>query len=328
MDPRPDADRPVVPAGHDAARSYARAPAPGVDRARASAPGEDRVRAAGPPRRRRGRGVPLGRPFGFPLYLSPFWPVLAAVLTVVYGQLVGDGGAAEHPVARYGAAALFVACLVVSVLLHEVGHAVACRGFGIRVRAVTIELLGGYTEMDADAPTPRAEAAVSLAGPAVSLVLAGLAGLGSALLAAHPLVRTLALQLAVCNAVLAGFNALPGLPLDGGRALRALVWARTGDAHRGDRVAGLAGRGVALACVLASPALYGLGALTTLGAVLVLVVGVSLGYGADEAMRLSRRAAGLTGAPGAPAGGQRANDPRSVRGAATGRAAGPAEESR
>lgn len=249
--------------------------------------------APGGTRRPRARRVRLGRPFGVPLYLSPYWPVLAAVLVVVYAQMLAHGRPGLPPLVGYAAAALFVVCLVGSILLHELGHALACRRYGVPVRAVTVELLGGYTEMGADITAPRAEAVVALAGPAVSLALAGLAGGASMLLAGQPLGRTLALQLAVCNAVVAGFNALPGLPLDGGRALRALVWARTGDARRGDAVAGWTGRVVALVCLLAGPALYGLGALTVLGSVLVALVGVGLGYSADEAIRLNGLAAAV-----------------------------------
>ena len=110
------------------------------------------------------------------------------------------------------------------------------------MRGITLELLGGYTEMDRDAPTPRVDLLVSLAGPAVSLVLGLVAVLATVALPDRTLPDQFALQLAVSNVIVAVFNILPGLPLDGGRALRAVVWAVSRDRHLGTEVAGWAGR--------------------------------------------------------------------------------------
>src|SRR5262249_58661785 len=76
-------------------------------------------------------------------------------------------------------AAGLVLSLLLSVLLHELGHALTARRFGIGVRGITLELLGGYTELDRDAPSPRVELSVSLAGPAVSFALGVLAVLAA-----------------------------------------------------------------------------------------------------------------------------------------------------
>src|SRR4051794_23680926 len=241
-------------------------------------------------------GLALGRLFGFPIVLSPAWLLLGAALTLGYGRLLDRVG----PVAYVWGAALVV-FVAGSVLLHELGHAFVCRHYRIGVRSVTLELLGGYTEMDREAPSPRVEAAVSLAGPAVSLAL----GLGAAALTAAVPGRTvgheLAFQLAASNLVIAAFNLLPGLPLDGGRALLALVWAVTGDPYRGSRIAGRAGWLVAAACVgLAVWA--GVEAATgdrtaPAGTVLVVLaltsVAFSVGHGAGQAVRIGRLGARL-----------------------------------
>jgi Zn-dependent protease len=193
----------------------------------------------------------------------------------------------------YLLAAVLVGCLLVSVLLHELGHALTCRRYGIGVRAVTLEMLGGYTEMDHDPPTPRIEAAVSLAGPAVSLVLGLLAAGAVAVVPGHTVGHQLAFQVAASNLLIAVFNSLPGLPLDGGRALLALVWWRTGDAYRGSHIAGWVGRGLALACLAAGVLLGIRGGLALIAAAAVVLVAVGVAQGAGRAVRLGRLGARL-----------------------------------
>ena len=239
------------------------------------------------------RGQPLGRLFGFPVALNPSWLPLGALLAVGYGHLVGRSRPGLATPAAYAIGLGLVVLLVLSVLAHELGHAFTCRRYGIGVRGITLELLGGYTEMEREAPTPWTEMAVSLAGPAVSALL-GLAGIaGLAVAPPHTLAHQLAFQLAATNVIVAVFNALPGLPLDGGRALQALVWWRTGDVYLGSRVAGWAARAVALACAGAALALYANRAVTLIGAVLVLLVALSVAAGAGHAVRYGRLGARL-----------------------------------
>jgi Zn-dependent protease len=231
----------------------------------------------------------LGRVLGFRLFLSPSWLLLAVPLTAGYARILGP----QPGAAAYAAGLGFLLLLVASVLAHELGHAFACRRAGIGVRGITLELLGGYTELDREPPAPRIAAAVALAGPAVSLLL-GLVGVAGVLLTPRDaLVRQFAFQLALSNLVVAVFNVLPGLPLDGGRALAALVWARTGDEHLGNRVAGWAGRALAVACVAAALLLHLHGVLTFVGAVIVLLVAFSVARGAGQAVRVGRFGARL-----------------------------------
>jgi Zn-dependent protease len=234
--------------------------------------------------------VPVGRLAGFPVHLSPSWLLLAAVLIIGYGRLLRRDGPA--PVS-YLLAMVLVGGLLISVLLHELGHALACRRYGIGVRGVTLEMLGGYTEMDHDPPTPRIEAAVSLAGPAVSLLLGLLAAAAMLVVPGHTIGHQLAFQVAASNLLIALFNSLPGLPLDGGRALLALVWARTGDPFRGSHVAGWVGRGLALACLAAALLLGTRGGPALVAAVAVALVAVGVAQGAGQAVRLGRLGARL-----------------------------------
>jgi hypothetical protein len=142
--------------------------------------------------------------------------------------------------------------------------------------------------MERDPPRPRVEAAVSLAGPAVSLALAVAAGaIAAALPAGAPGTRLLG-QIAVANAIIAVFNLLPGLPLDGGRALHALIWAVTGDQHRGRRVAGYAGLALAALLGVTVGWLTLGGPVTVLGGAFGLIVAGTVGMGGAAAVRAGR----------------------------------------
>jgi Zn-dependent protease len=235
--------------------------------------------------RRPGRVV--GRVLGIPVYLNPSMLLLAVLVTVVYGGYVEAELGLVAPYA-YAIGFGFVVCLLGSVLLHELGHALTARRYGIGVRGITLELLGGYTEMDRDAPSPRVDALVSLAGPAVSLVLGAAATAAAFALPDRTVVGEIAFQLAVSNVLVALFNVLPGLPLDGGRALRAGLWALLKDRHRATEVAAWAGRGIAVLTGLAVLTLYWLQLLTVFGLLFIMLVAFTLWQGAGQSIRLAR----------------------------------------
>lgn len=239
---------------------------------------------------RRPRGLRLGVIAGVPVYLQSSWLLLAVVVVILYGPLAQNMLPQLSTVGGYSLAVGFVLCLLLSVLLHELGHAVMARRFGIGVRAITLELLGGYTEMESDSPNAKADLFVSLTGPLVSLVL-GLAALGLEwLLPERTILNQLAFQLAWSNLIVAVFNALPGLPLDGGRALRAAVWAVTGNQHTGSRVAGWIGRLVAVGTVGAGFLLAYYRGLSLFSLAFTLLVAWTLWQGATAAIRNGRLA--------------------------------------
>lgn len=269
--------------------------APGGPDARSIEVMEHHVRSVGPatPQRqaveRRGLGIPMGSLFGVPLRMNSTWLLLAALLTYAFGRLVLDSSGPALPAAvGYGIGFGFVLCLLGSVLLHELGHALTSLRFGIGVRGITLEALGGYTEMDREAPRPAVDLYVSLAGPVVSLVLGLCWGAVSLLLPVGSLGHQLAAQVAYVNIVIAGFNALPGLPLDGGRALQAVVWAVTGDRHRGQRVAGWFGRAIAVVGLAVAFGMYRQQQLSVVGLVVLVLVVVSVWNGAGQALRTLR----------------------------------------
>lgn len=237
---------------------------------------EHRTAGPPPPPTRRS-GFPVGRVLGFPLRLSWTVLLLAALVTLLYGQfgsyLVGFG---------------FVVCLLVSVLLHELGHAVTARHFGIGVRGITLEILGGYTEMTRDAPTPRTELLVALAGPAVSLVVGLAAAGGAVVLPAGTGVQRVVFLVALANIIVAVFNMLPGLPLDGGRALRAGVWAASGSQLQGTLVAARTGQVVGAATGVSAVVLYATDIFTEFELIFTLLIAFVLWQGATASARAAR----------------------------------------
>jgi Zn-dependent protease len=239
------------------------------------------------PRRVRRATHAVGRVLGIPVFLNASMLLLALLVTLVYGNYVSDEldlpGAVSYLIG-FG----FVVCLLGSVLLHELGHALTARRYGIGVRGITLEMLGGYTEMDQDSPRPKVEAIVSLVGPAVSFALGLLAALATVLVPADTLVHELFFQLAFSNLVVAVFNVLPGMPLDGGRALRAAVWAASHDRHLGDRVAGWTGRIVAVASLVGALLLFYGRVLSWLGLIITVMVAWTLWSGATQSIRFGR----------------------------------------
>jgi Zn-dependent protease len=131
--------------------------------------------------------------------------------------------------------------LLASVLLHELAHAVVGRRLGLPIGTIELNVLGGATALGADPPTPRAQYLVSVVGPVVNLLLAGLFGVAALSTSVATVPHELAYPLFVINALLAFYNLLPGLPLDGGHLVRAAVWGLTGDKITGLRAAGIGG---------------------------------------------------------------------------------------
>jgi Zn-dependent protease len=124
-----------------------------------------------------------------------------------------------------------------SILAHEFGHAMVARHYGVRTQSIDLWALGGVARLDRESPSPRADGLIAVAGPAVSLVLGIVA-----LAASFALQSNVLFWIGFVNGFLALFNMLPGAPLDGGRVLRAVRWARTGNKYRAMRDAGNAGR--------------------------------------------------------------------------------------
>ena len=181
---------------------------------------------------------------GIPVRIHPSWFVILALVTLALERSYRSQLAAELGTTPVWLIALATAVLLfVSVLLHELGHSLVAMAQGVKVRSITLFLLGGVASVERECATARGALYVAAAGPAVSLLL------GAALWqgrhgASHvsPVLGQMVLDLAVLNLTLGLFNLLPGLPLDGGLIVKALVWQVTGSQRRGIEVANASGR--------------------------------------------------------------------------------------
>jgi Zn-dependent protease len=228
----------------------------------------------------------MGRPFGIPVYVSPTWSIVAIVITVMFEPTAVR--LVDRPFS-YVVAFAYAVLLYASVLVHELSHSVVARWFGLPVRAITLHVLGGVSEIEREPRTPGREFLVAAAGPLLSLVLAGGGYAVLQWVALPPVGELLTEALTVANLIVGVFNLLPGLPLDGGRIVRAGVWKLTGRQRTATVVAGWTGRAVALA-VLALGALLSVSGggnrwLTVLWGALVASF---IWVGASEAIRAAK----------------------------------------
>ncbi len=240
-----------------------------------------------PKRREAGPGIVIGRPFGIPVYVSPYWFLIAGVFIFIYAN---DLAATLHGATRFIVAAAFVVLLYVSVLVHELSHSLVARGYKLPVRRILLYPLGGFSEIDREPPTPGKEFVVSAAGPALSLALAA-AGFGLMhVVSPDTITGTLVSQLRWANLVVGIFNLLPGLPLDGGRMLRAVIWKLTGRQSAATIVAAWAGRVLAVSLFVLP---FVTGAVTGTGGDMVTVLWLAviaafMWTGAGQAIKATR----------------------------------------
>ena len=190
--------------------------------------------------------VKLGRILGVRIGLH--WSVLGIVLLLVLGLSTTQlpDVLPGYPVWAYVTTAIAIALLfAVSLLAHEVSHAVVARRNGIEVDGITLWLLGGVARLRSEPRTPGADLRVAVIGPLVSLACGAVFDLAALLVILgdlEPLLRAMLLYLAGVNVLLAVFNMIPAAPLDGGRVLRAALWAWRGDRHQAAVWSARAGR--------------------------------------------------------------------------------------
>ena len=175
----------------------------------------------------------VGNLFGIPFYVNASWFLVLGLVTWQYGGALAALFPTLGPVAPW-LLGLFAALLLFSsVLAHELGHSWVAIKQGIGVKSISLFLFGGLANLERESKTPAEAFWVAIAGPLVSLFLSGLLtaiGIGAALTGPAAAIVQL---LASINLVLALFNLIPGLPLDGGNILKAIVWKITGNPYKG-----------------------------------------------------------------------------------------------
>ncbi|MER6565881.1 site-2 protease family protein [Streptomyces sp. NPDC001093] len=245
-----------------------------------------------------GGGILMGRPFGVPVYVAPSWFLVAALITWVFGGQL-DRVLPELGAARYLVSLFFAVAFYASVLVHELAHTVAAIRFKLPVRRIQLQFFGGVSEIEKEAETPGREFVLAFVGPLLSLVLAGLFYLAMKPVEPGTVPGVLLAGLMISNLIVAIFNLLPGLPLDGGRMLRAVVWAITGKPMSGTVAAAWVGRALAVAVLIGLPLLNQSGVLggntedtggmdTVTDALLAAILAAIIWTGAGNSLRMAR----------------------------------------
>lgn len=247
-------------------------------------------------------GWRMGSLSGIPVYLGRSWVLVALLLVALFGPTVQR----LLPTLgwwAYAVALTFAVLLLVSVLIHEAAHALVAQRVGFGVSRVVADFWGGHTAHDGAGGTPARSAAVAVVGPLSNALLAVLGWWGVAALTSGSgpgllpgtgtgVLVLLAYAFAWANTFVAVFNLIPGLPLDGGFLLEALVWGLSGSRHLGTMVAGWAGRLIVVLVVIWGlfPVLQG-EQLNFLRILWVLLIGGFLWQGASQAIRSGRHGA-------------------------------------
>jgi len=200
--------------------------------------------------------IKLGRIFGVKLGLHYSWLLIALLITLsLAGHLSATNG-------HWGSVSIWVLAITTSLLffasivVHELSHAAVARARGLPVRSITLFALGGVAQIEREAADPKTEFWMGIVGPITSAVI-GVVCLGVAwtlgwspgAAPGTPLLA-MAVWLGYINITLAGFNMIPGFPLDGGRVLRAIIWWNTKDANRSTQIAARVGQFVAFGFIL------------------------------------------------------------------------------
>jgi Zn-dependent protease/CBS domain-containing protein len=201
-----------------------------------------------------GRPIPLFKLAGFQIALDWSWFILAVLITwTLASGLFPFYYPGLTPAAYWSMGVIAALGLFGSILVHELGHAMVARRYGLPIRRITLFIFGGVAEMEAEPERPAVEFWVAIAGPITSflvglvcwLLLQAAAGVGAGV----PVVGVLA-YLASINAILAVFNLVPAFPLDGGRILRAALWYWKGSLRWATRVASTIGGGFGILLIV------------------------------------------------------------------------------
>lgn len=186
-----------------------------------------------------GSSFRVARLFGIDIEIHPSWFLILAFVAYTLSEGFFPDGYEDWSTGVYWAVGITSALLLfLTVLIHELAHALVAKRRGLDVPRITLFIFGGVSHLGRQPSSAGEEFQIAAAGPATSLVIAIATGLGALLLrGANEQAEAILFYLAFVNAALAVFNILPGFPLDGGRVLRSIAWKKTGSFRRATRVA-------------------------------------------------------------------------------------------
>lgn len=186
--------------------------------------------------------IRMGSLFGIPFYINPSWFFVLGIVTLTYGSSLR--GLFPELIGILPWILGFIAALLLfsSVLAHELGHSFVAIAQGIPVKSITLFIFGGLATLEKESETPLQAFLVAIAGPVVSLLLFVLFATISVSVPLAAPIKAIVSLLATINLVLALFNLIPGLPLDGGNVLKSIVWKITGNPNKGVIFAGRVGQ--------------------------------------------------------------------------------------
>ncbi|HET6381613.1 MAG TPA: site-2 protease family protein [candidate division Zixibacteria bacterium] len=166
------------------------------------------------------------------------WSLATGFFPQAYRELTGDR---LSDVTAWILGGLSALLLFISVLVHELAHSFMARARGLEAKSITLFLFGGVSSLSSESPNPGTEFLVAIVGPLTSLAIAGICFLAGAVVT-DPQAGLVLGYLAVVNALVAGFNLIPGFPLDGGRVLRSIAWRATNSVRRATEIAATVGQ--------------------------------------------------------------------------------------
>ncbi len=242
----------------------------------------------------------VGRLAGIDVFVTNSWFLVAGMIAIIVAPRIeqvepGIG------MGKYVVGLAFAVLLYLAILLHEASHALVAKRFGYGVTSITLHFLGGVTEIDSQARRPKHEFLIAVVGPLTSLAV-GAVGVALWFVTPDGVLKVAVEGLAGSNLLIGLLNLVPGLPLDGGRVLKAAVWGVRGDQHAGTIAAGWGGRLMAMLLLLwpfLQGVLFGVEP-TIFQMVMFFVMGLFMWSGSTAAMahaRLRRRLPALQAQP-------------------------------
>jgi len=200
--------------------------------------------------------IPLGSVFGIKIGLHYSWLIIAFLISLSLGSNFAATNPEWGPVIIWATAIATALLFFVTIVVHELSHAMVAKSHGLPVRSITLFALGGVAEIEQEAGDARTEFWLGIVGPITSFVIGAIClavlysfGWKPPHFPKTPLLAML-MWIGYINIMLAVFNMVPGFPLDGGRVLRAIVWWITSDASRATKISAKLGQFVAFAFII------------------------------------------------------------------------------